>query len=310
MDIAGNSDFGVSSMHGGVGCRVFHAYEGFCMILFFPQYQAGAVPSNIPVGTPALRALWQDMPGFAEVPLQNTDPHDPGDDPRVRFRAILKRQLQDAMAIVEKNAPDFILTTGGDCGASFVPIGYMNKKYDGKIGVIWVDAHADIHLPSTSPSGNYHGMVLRHLMGSAEFDIKPPLPLRAEQIAYLGLRDTEVEEDDFISAAGIIRFNGSDIMAGAGSLDRVIAHFKKNGITHIHLHVDCDVMDEKEFPHVHVPEPRGLTLPRLLEILTYLRGEMPLSSCCLTEYAPVVPGAGMDVLKRIYTEGLGLSLPE
>src|SRR5690606_8289196 len=111
------------------------------MILFFPQYQAGAVPSNIPLGTPALRALWQDAPGFAEVPLRPTDPADPGPDPQIRFRAILKRQLQDALAVVRAAAPGFILTTGGDCGASFVPIAYMNDAYDGKVGVVWVDAH-------------------------------------------------------------------------------------------------------------------------------------------------------------------------
>src|SRR5690606_8702159 len=103
-------------------------------------------------------------------------------------------------------APGFILTTGGDCGASFVPIAYMNDAYDGKVGVVWVDAHADIHAPQTSPSGNYHGMVLRHLLGDAAFDIAPPRPLAPAQIAYLGLRDTEAAEDAFIAAQGILHF--------------------------------------------------------------------------------------------------------
>ncbi len=280
------------------------------MILFFPQYQSGYVPSTIPIGTPDLRALWQKEPGFAEVPLQPTDPLSPETDRGIRFRAILRRQLLDAIEIVNEAAPDFILTTGGDCGASFASIAYINKKYDGKIGVIWVDAHADIHVPSTSPSGNYHGMVLRHLMGHVEFDIQPLLPLRPEQIAYLGLRDTEEAEDAVIASRGIQRYDAKAVMQGNGPLEAVIAHFKKHGITHLHLHVDCDVMDEKVFPHVHVPEPDGLTLVRLLEVLQYLRANMPMASCCLTEYAPATAGAGLDIVKRVYREGLGLELPE
>lgn len=279
------------------------------MVLFFPQYQAGAVPSNIPVGTPSLRGLWEKDRGFAEVPLEPTDIENPGTDRGIRFRRILNAQLQSAMKIVDDAKPDFILTTGGDCGASFVPIAYMNEKYQGRIGVIWVDAHADIHSPSTSPSGNFHGMVLRHLMGHVEFDVQPRLPLRPEQIAYLGLRDTEKEEDHVIEEYGIPRFDAADVMRDNAPLDAVIAHFKKHGITHLHLHVDCDVMDDKVFPHVHVPESGGLSLERLLEILQYLRAAMPVSGCCLTEYAPEREGEGLEIVKRVYSEGLGLTLP-
>ncbi|PZO86854.1 MAG: hypothetical protein DI626_05415, partial [Micavibrio aeruginosavorus] len=255
------------------------------MILFFPQYQAGFVPSNIPVGTPALRDLWKGAPGFAEVAIQPTDVDKPEEEGGIRFRRILKKQIQDSVDIVQAAKPDFIVTTGGDCGGSFASIAYMNEKYNGKIGVLWVDAHADIHSPSTSPSGNYHGMVMRNLMGHEAFDIQPALPLAPHQIGYLGLRDTEAEEDAVIAECAIPRFNAAEVMADNAPLDAVIDHFKKNGITHLYLHVDCDVMDEKFFPHVHVPEPDGLTLPRLLELLQYLRSKMPVAGCCLTEYA-------------------------
>lgn len=279
------------------------------MVLFFPQYQAGYVPSHIPVGTPSLRALWQNAPGFVEVPLQPTIDSKPETERGIRFRRILNAQLHDAMEIVTKAKPGFILTTGGDCGASFVPISYMNEQHHGKIGVIWVDAHADIHVPSTSPSKNFHGMILRHLMGHVEFDVQPNVPLLPSQIAYLGLRDTEAEEDEVIGNLGIPRFGAADVMAGNDPLDSVIAHFKAHGLTHVHLHVDCDVLDEKIFPHVEVPEPGGLTLNRLIELLQYIRSKMPMSGCCLTEYAPREPGAGLDIVKRVYTEGLGLTLP-
>ncbi|MFA5592682.1 MAG: arginase family protein [Micavibrio sp.] len=280
------------------------------MVLFFPQHQAGFVPSNIPVGTPSLRGLWEKAPGFAEVGLKEIDPARPEMEHGIRFYRVLEAQTKEAAAIIGAHRPDFILTTGGDCGASFASIDYMNKYYNGALGVVWVDAHADIHTPSSSPSGNYHGMVLRHLMGSGEFPLKPALALRPAQIAYFGLRDTEREEDEAIEALSIPRFSARQVMDGNGPLEAVVAHFKKNGVTHLHLHVDCDVMDEAVFPHVHVPEPDGLSLERLLEILRYLRSEMPMAGCCLTEYAPATPEAGLEIVKRVYEEGLGLEFPE
>jgi hypothetical protein len=43
--------------------------------------------------------------------------------------------------------------------------------------------------------------------------------------------------------------------------------------------------------------------------LQYLRAQMPVAGCCLTEYAPRIPGEGLDQMKQLYTEGLGLALP-
>lgn len=69
-------------------------------------------------------------------------------------------------------------------------------------------------------------MVLRHLTGDAEFDIAPRLPLRFDQIAYLGLRDTEKEEDAVIEAKGILHFNAGEVMKNNEPMDAVIAHLK------------------------------------------------------------------------------------
>lgn len=282
--------------------------KGKIMILFFPQYQAGYTPSNIPKGTPNMRALWQNYKDFFEVPLVETDINHSNTQNHIKFKSILDEQRLRAAKIIEKASPDYILTTGGDCGASFSSIAYLNQKYQGRLGVLWIDAHADLHTPSTSPSGNYHGMVLRHLTGNQEFSDQPVLPLRPYQIAYLGLRDTEYQEDDFIKENGVLRFGADDVMASDDCLKTIIDYFKKNGITHLHLHVDCDVMDEIFFPHVHVPEPKGLSLLRLLEVLQYLRESMPVAGACLTEYAPQTSDAGLDIIKQIYSDGLGIKL--
>ena len=61
-------------------------------------------------------------------------------------------------------AGDFALTLGGDHGiASGSIAGVLRKHPD--LRVVWLDAHADLNTPATSPSGNYHGMPVAHLMG-------------------------------------------------------------------------------------------------------------------------------------------------
>ena len=60
---------------------------------------------------------------------------------------------------------DKIATLGGDCGVDMIPISYLNKKYKCGLGIFWIDAHADIHTPESSPSQNFHGMPIRIMMG-------------------------------------------------------------------------------------------------------------------------------------------------
>ncbi len=278
------------------------------MILFFPQYQAGYMPSTIPNGTDAWRNLAARYGALTEVPVGMT-PAQP-DQARIHnmnYRTVLEAQYDSARKLIAAQDPDFILTTGGDCGTAPASLAHLNRKFGGKVGFLWIDAHADIHSTLTSPSKNFHGMPLRWLLGDPAFDHHPDLPFLPHQIAFLGLRSTETEEDAVIQQHGMPRFSGHEVMASDAPLQAVLAHFQRAGLTHLHLHVDVDVMDPEVFPHVHVPAPGGLTVERLIEILQKLRAAMPLSGCCLTEYAPAGdPAAGIPILAKIYEAGFGL----
>eukprot|EP00918_Siedleckia_nematoides_P003682 GHVU01008257.1.p1 GENE.GHVU01008257.1~~GHVU01008257.1.p1 ORF type:complete len:326 (-),score=39.24 GHVU01008257.1:1635-2489(-) len=103
------------------------------------------------------------------------------------------------------DAGDFVLTIGGDHGVATGTISGMLAKYP-DLAVIWVDAHADCNTPATSPSGNYHGMPVAHLMRWFEppgFDWRSSeetVPtLTSERIVYIGLRCVDPPE------AGLMR---------------------------------------------------------------------------------------------------------
>lgn len=119
---------------------------------------------------------------------------------------------------------EFPIILSGDHSSANATIAGIKAAYPSKtLGVIWIDAHADIHSPYTTPSGNVHGMPLAAALGQdnracqrqqpdaeTEFfwrrlqNLAEPGPkLRPEHLVYVAVRDTEPEEDALIARLGI-----------------------------------------------------------------------------------------------------------
>lgn len=99
----------------------------------------------------------------------------------------------------------FALTLGGDHSVAAGSVSAMCAAYP-RLGVIWIDAHADANTPATSPSLHYHGMPAAHLMGW--FDEQPsgfgwlkPGVLAESSLAYIGLRDIDPAEAKLLRAS-------------------------------------------------------------------------------------------------------------
>ncbi|MGY0038106.1 arginase family protein [Pedobacter sp. NJ-S-72] len=97
--------------------------------------------------------------------------------------------------IISEIHPTKISTIGGDCGIEIMPISYLNKIYNGNLSIIWIDAHADLNTPESSPSKTFHGMPLRTLLGDGNKQFKELLfsTIKPEQISFIGLRDLDDE---------------------------------------------------------------------------------------------------------------------
>lgn len=111
----------------------------------------------------------------------------------------------------------FALTLGGDHSVAAGSVSALCEAYP-RLGVIWIDAHADANTPSTSPSLHYHGMPAAHLLGwferqPAGFDWLRPGVLPESSLAYIGLRDIDPDEAKLLRASKARR-------ACAGSLAR------------------------------------------------------------------------------------------
>jgi arginase len=158
------------------------------------------------------------------------------------------------------------IVIGGDHSIALGSVAASAKKYK-NTKILWIDAHPDIHIHSTSSSKNLHGMPLGILLGLD--GINKPL-IKPEQIIYLGIRDIDSAEEKFIQNLGITRFPMKKII-DSGIQDILKQIDKKIGKNPIHVSFDIDVMDNSLVPGTGTPVKIGLNLNELGDIEKWLK---------------------------------------
>jgi arginase len=180
--------------------------------------------------------------------------------------------------IWEENFP---LIIAGDHSTAYGTIAGI-KKADPKIrlGVIWIDAHADIHTPFTTPSGNMHGMALAMACGLDNLECKvndprgetleyweqiknvglPGAKIYPEDIVYIAVRDLEKPENYLVNKYNVNFIETEDVKkAGAAK----IAEKALQMLDHcdlIYVSFDVDSLDSRISTGTGTPVPNGLTV--------------------------------------------------
>ncbi|MGB4057039.1 MAG: arginase [Alphaproteobacteria bacterium] len=207
------------------------------------------------------------------------------------------------------------VTLGGDHSMAAGTIaGFARaKNAHGRIGVIWIDAHGDIHTPETSPSKAIHGMPVASLLGIGDKDfsmIGGAVPvLRPEHIAYLGLRSTEPEEDERIRAMGIRAYAMKDISpACTEEVFNQAWEVVTQGTDYFVLSIDLDAFDPEEASSVGSPEPGGFKKAETLAALGKLAAKRMPDMIEIVEFNPAMGDADKtyallrDILKALLGE--------
>jgi len=205
---------------------------------------------------------------------------------------------------------DFPIVLAGDHSSAAGSIAGIRASYlDKRLGVIWVDAHADLHSPYTSPTGNVHGMPLAvclnednledakndvsdHTRGKWESlkGVAGIVPkIKAEDLVLIGVRDTEQQEDNLIQKHNIrhtkveeLQQKGAKTIA-ADTLDYLDA------CDIIYISFDVDSMDCDLVSHgTGTPVENGFSEAEVTELLTELAKSPKL--CCfeVTEINPTL----------------------
>lgn len=164
-------------------------------------------------------------------------------------------------------AGDFPLVLGGDHSVAAGSIAGAATAFAGRggsIGVIWLDAHSDVHTPETSSSGNVHGMPVAHLFGFGTpllASIARPGPaVRIDRFVYVGLRDVDAAERAFIREHDVAAYTMRDIdERGLPVVMHEAIARASDGTAGIYLSCDADWIDPRETPGVGTPVPGGAT---------------------------------------------------
>lgn len=194
------------------------------------------------------------------------------------------------------------ITLGGDHSIAVGSIdGHI--KADKDVGIIWVDAHADINTNSTSSSGNIHGMPVGLLLKELA-DYWPYLPgmdwqypeLNAKSIAYIGLRDVDSLEKLILEKFNILAFGLREVEVYGikDVVQRALDQIDPLGTKSIHISFDIDALDTLEAPSTGTAVRGGLSLREGIYIMEEVFRTGRLTAVDLVEVNPSI-GNDRDV---------------
>ena len=179
-------------------------------------------------------------------------------------------------------APDRVITLGGTCGVEAAPVAYLNERYAGNLAVVWFDAHGDLNSPATSPSGHFHGMVLRTLLGDGPNEYVEALarPLQPSQVFLAGTRDLDPDE------ATYIRWNGVSVTTPEMLRNqRAIADtIRARGFTNVYLHLDLDCFSPGDIQDTLMQTPGGPAFADVVAAHAALQRDFQAVGLSVVEY--------------------------
>jgi arginase len=216
-----------------------------------------------------LGALGYDVADLGNIPVaqpeavDDTGPSDAKYLPQIAHSCASLGDLA-GQALASGKTP---LVLGGDHSIAVGPVAGVARFFRGsgkKIGLLWLDAHADMNTPQSSPSGNVHGMPLACCVGvgpealAALFGFAPKVD--PANVALVGIRDVDALERGVVRETGVRAFTMRDIdeRGMRAVMDEAIA-IASNGTAGFHLSLDMDFVDPQFAPGVGTPVRGGVT---------------------------------------------------
>lgn len=159
------------------------------------------------------------------------------------------------------------LVLGGDhsvAAGTVAGVASAFRQRGESIGIIWIDAHADMNTPESSPSGNVHGMPLACCIGQGPVELTHILDFAPKvdprNVVLIGIRDVDEREGQRVRASGVTAFTMRDVdERGLRAVMTEAIRVAGDGTAGIHLSLDMDSVDPDEAPGVGTPVRGGMT---------------------------------------------------
>jgi arginase len=188
---------------------------------------------------------------------------------------------------------DFPIVLGGDHSCAIGTWSGVKSTLpeQGRLGLIWIDAHMDSHTYATTPSSAIHGMPLACLLGHGDerlIHIATPLPkLFPENVCLIGTRSFEEGEARLLQQLGVRIFSMEEIMRrGMEVVWNEALAIVQNQTAGFGISLDLDVLEPSEESGVGSPEPGGVLKNILVEMLHTLKTNPNFLAMEIVEYNP------------------------
>lgn len=225
-------------------------------------------------------------------------------------------------------AGDFPIVLAGDHGSAGGTIAAIKQMHPTKrLGVIWVDAHGDLHTPYTTPSGNMHGMPLAVALGTDNLESqRNEIPeetkklweelkaiggnepkIQPEDLVFVAVRDVEEEEIALMNRLNIRNFAVEEVRTKTAKIVAQEIEQLLESCDLIYISFDVDSMDPLETSHgTGTPVENGLFVNETTELLTHLVAnpklvcfEMVEINPCLDEKKNKMADVAFEVLQNV-----------
>ena len=232
-----------------------------------------------------------------DVPSPLPEQKGPG-DPSKRYvkdiARVCQRLFQASLASFSEGAMPIVLGGDHSLGAGSVAAASAHMRTRGKpLGLIWVDAHGDMNNPSSSASGNVHGMPLAALLGSepselAHFGGHAPAVLPKHTV-LVGIRNLDEIEKKIVRASKVHVFTMKEIdrLGISEVMARAIAIATK-GTGGFHVSYDLDACDPTVAPGVGTPVKGGLSYREAHVVMESVAESGLMTSFDLVEVNPTL----------------------
>jgi arginase len=219
-------------------------------------------------------------------------------DPRKKYireiARVCERLYKSSLNALEKGG--FPLVLGGDhslASGSVAATADFVRRESKPLGLIWVDAHGDMNTPSSSSSGNVHGMPLASLLGPEPQELSKiggfSPKVTADRTVLIGIRNLDDREKELIRESHVTVFTMKDIdRSGIATIVEQALAIAGAGTAGIHVSFDLDVCDPTIAPGVGTPVKGGLDYREAHMVMEMVADSGLLRALDLVEVNPIL----------------------
>ena len=207
---------------------------------------------------------------------------------------VCEKLYKTSLAALDKGG--FPLVLGGDhslASGSVAATADFVRRTGKPLGLLWVDAHGDMNTPSSSSSGNVHGMPLASLLGSEPAELSriggfSPKVL-PEHTVLIGIRNLDEREKQIVRDSRVHVFTMKDIdRSGIATVTEQALAIAGAGTAGVHVSFDLDVCDPAIAPGVGTPVKGGLDYREAHMLMEIVADSGLLRALDLVEVNPIL----------------------